>query len=74
MGSKTIKGFAIICLFLCINGCGEHTQTGEAIKKNTQTDSLEKQARDSLFANNTYARICCVAEWQNPLIVLLYID
>ena len=54
MGSKTIKGFAIICLFLCINGCGEHTQTGEAIKKNTQTDSLEKQARDSLFANNTY--------------------
>ena len=56
MGSKTIKGFAIICLFLCINGCGEHTQTGEAIKKNTQTDSLEKQARDSLFANNTYAR------------------
>ena len=74
MGSKTIKGFAIICLFLCINGCGEHTQTGEAIKKNTQTDSLEKQARDSLFANNTLPVICCVAEWQKPLIVLLSID
>lgn len=56
MGSKTIKGLAIICLFLCINGCGEHIKTREVTKGDTLIDSLEKQARDSLFANNRYAR------------------
>lgn len=74
MGSKTIKGFAIICLFLCINGCGEHTQTGEAIKKNTQTDSLKNRQEILYLLIIRMPVICCVAEWQKPLIVLLSID
>lgn len=56
MESKTVKGFAIICLFLCMNGCDKYTKTREATKGSTQIDSLEKQAIDSLFANNKCAR------------------
>lgn len=52
MGGKTL----LIYLLLVISGCGMQEKGVTAKKENPATDSLIRQATDSLFTNNTYAR------------------